>query len=123
MSVDAEAMLVMGWIVDRSDVDDDLAEPWLDGEETEEIRSIIGCESSCDWVDYTNAYDCEELCIGFTVSVYGYEGGSHRSLSAQEIYKQMSCRERLDKAKRVYEAVCGKAPDTDPQAEMFVRWC
>lgn len=122
MSVDAEAVLIMGWIVDGIDVDDELAEPWLEDEETEEIKSIIGDEHACDWVDYTNLYSCEELSIGFRIRIYNYDGGSCRSLSAQEIHEQMSCQENLGKAKRVYEAVCGKAPDTDPQAEMFVRW-
>lgn len=123
MSVDAEAMLIIGWIVDESTVDDEIVAPWLDDMETEDIRSIIGDGHACDWVGYTNSYSCDELYIGILISIYDYQGGRRSSLSAQEIYEQMSCQESLDKAKRVYEAVCGKAPDTDPQAEIFARWC
>lgn len=59
MSVDVDATIVIGWILEDSKVDHDVFEMWNDDEKTDEIKAIIGDDYASDWVGYTNNYSCE----------------------------------------------------------------
>ena len=122
MSVDVDANIVIGWIVDSSKVDSDAFEAWRDDEESDEIRAIIGDDYASDWVGYINSYSCDEVYIGYTPTLSTRENGSYRDLSVQEICDQLTSAETAAKAKRVYEAICGEPPETEPQFELFARW-
>lgn len=122
MSVDVDATIVIGWILEDSKVDQDVFEMWNDNEKTDEIRAIIGDDYASDWVGYTNNYSCDEVYIGFTPRLITCENGSPRALSIQEICDQLTSAETAAKAKRVYEAICGEPPKTEPQFELFARW-
>lgn len=122
MSVDVDATIVIGWILEDSKVDQDVFETWCDDEKTDEIRTIIGDDHASDWVGYTNNYICDEVYIGFTPRFSTRENGLPRALSTQEICDQLTNAETAAKAKRVYEAICGEPPKTEPQFKLFARW-
>ncbi len=122
MSVNVDANIVIGWILEDSKVNQDVFEMWNDDEKTDEIRAIIGDDHASDWVGYTNNYSCDEVYIGFTPRLITRENGSPRTLSIQEICDQLTSAETAAKAKRVYEAICGEPPKTEPQFELFARW-
>lgn len=122
MSVDVDATIVIGWIVDANKVDQDVFEKWRDDEESDEIKAIIGDDYASDWAGYTNNYSCDEVYIGYTPTFRKRENRSYRDLSIQEICDQLTNAETAAKAKRVYEAICGDPPETEPQFELFARW-
>lgn len=122
MSVDVEATIILGWILDASKVDPDAFEAWRDDEETDEIMAIIGGDHSSDWVGYTNNYSCDEVYIGSMPRLGRFDSGSFEPFSVQEICDQLTSAETIEKAKRVYEAICGEPPETEPEFQLFTRW-
>lgn len=88
----------------------------------DEIEAIIGDDYASDWAGYTNNYSCDEVYIGYTPTLRKRENGSYRDLSVQEICDQLTSAETAAKARRVYEAICGEPPETEPQFELFARW-
>lgn len=122
MSVDVDANIIIGWILDTSKVDPDAFEKWCDDEDSDEIRAIIGDDYASDWVGYINSYSCDIVYIGYTPKFSVRENDSYRFLSTQEICDQLTSSETAEKAKRVYEAICGEPPKTEPQFKLFARW-
>lgn len=124
MSVDVDAMLIVGWIVDAWD--GKYAEPWLDDDdESEEVARVIGkdgCPS--DWVGYTNNYDCGELYIGYPVrfSEGSRYNGDYVHYDLDGVIERIKDDEKIATAKRVYEAVCGEPPDDEPNLVLFEKW-
>lgn len=124
MSVDVDATLIVGWIVD--DWDDELAEPWLDDDdESEEVARIIGEDGwPSDWVGYTNDYSCDELHIGYPVK-FGegsHANGDHIDYDLDGVIAHIKDEGKIATAKKVYEAVCGRPPDKEPNLELFAKW-
>lgn len=122
MSVDVDATIVIGWILDANKVDQDVFEKWRDDEESDEIKAIIGDDYASDWVGYINSYSCDEVYIGYTPTLRKRENGSYRDLSVKEICDQLTSAETAAKARGVYEAICGEPPETEPRFELFARW-
>ena len=124
MSIDVDANLIVGWIVD--DWDGELAEPWLDDDdENEKVARIIGKDGyPSDWVGYAYDYSCNRLYIGYPVKFSGGSRltGDYVDYDLDGVIAHIKDDGNIATAKRVYEAVCGEPPDTEPNLELFAKW-
>lgn len=127
MSVDVDAELIIGWMVEYEDAVN-YAE--MAGDDFEQLDSIpgVGEGDGYDWVNRTSEYiDHPSIAIGWSVPFrkrdpQGQNEWDTVPLSVSEFAASLSDESKLETARKVYEAVCGKVPDTDPLPTLFERW-
>lgn len=127
MSVDVDAEFIIGWMVEYDDAENygEMAE--YDFEQLESIPEV-GEYNGPYWVWSTNAYmNRPPIAIGWRVPFRksdpdGANEWSTVPLSVTEFAANLADESKLETARKVYKAVCGKAPDTDPLPLLFERW-
>lgn len=125
MSVDVSAVLRIGWIVDHDEAVNygELAEY-----DFEELDSIDGVYDGCDWVDFVNDYDSKSpVAIGWRPDFrksdpHGSTPYATVPLSTEEFASQFQDPANDEAARKVYEAVTGHPPATDPVPVLYERW-
>lgn len=127
MSVDVDADFMIGWMVDYDEAVNYSEMAENDFEQLESIPGV-GEGDGCDWVVSTSAYmDRPPIVIGWSVPFRKHDpdGANEWStvpMSVSEFAASLADESKLETARKVYEAVCGKAPGTDPLPLLFERW-
>lgn len=127
MGVDVDAEFIVGWMVEYEDavnyremIEDDFGQ----------LESIpgVGEGDGCGWVMSTNAYtDHPPVAIGWSVPFRKHAPDGKREwdnipMTVSEFAASLADESKLETARKVYEAVCGKAPSTEPFPMLFERW-
>lgn len=125
MGVDVSAVLRIGWVVDH---DEAANYGELEGDGFEALESIEGVGDGYDWVDRMDEYSFKSpVAIGWQPAFRkGDPNGSTPyatvPLSTEEFASQFHDQAKDEAARKVYEAVTGYAPSTDPAPVLYERW-
>lgn len=126
MGVDVSAVLRVGWIVDREDA----VNYWrLMDDDFEELKGISGVDDGCYWVGCIDEYDDKSpVAVGWLPDFrksdpHGLTRYSTVPLSTEEFASQFPDPAKDEAARKVYEAVTGRAPSIDPAPVLYERWC
>lgn len=127
MSVDVDAEFMVGWMVEYDDAVNYREMADYDFDQLDGIPGV-GEDNGYDWVKSTSAYmEHPPIAIGWSVPFRkrdpdGANEWSTVPLSVSEFAASLADESKQETARKVYEAVCGKAPDTDPLPLLFERW-
>ena len=125
MSVDVDAVLRIGWIVPYDDAVNyfELAE-----EDFEALNSIDGVGDGYKWVSATNCYvDKPDIAIGWQPDFRKQDPDGKNPwdtvpLTTEEFAAQLHDPKKDEAARKVYEAVTGRKPESDPMPMLYERW-
>lgn len=120
MSVDANAVLLIGWELKKEEFNKDKADCWCSDEVPDDkFNLIIGDKEDSSfpssWVIKDTVYsEYPTYYIGYPLRI------SNSSLDT--VSTMVNDKDRISKAKRVYEEICENPPDSDPTVQLFVQW-
>ena len=128
MSVDCDANLAYGWIVEYDDLTDRFHE--LNENEFDELDGkFFGYWYAYELVTVVDAYsDRSAYHIGLPIQVQKrkYDGDrwvGFENFSASELAEECaSLKDKDDELRALYEAVMGEMPPCPPTVDLFVSW-